>query len=99
VKYYKGWLFEEVLEDMHKRLQKLELEPKPAETWRDVSAECEWDGWACIFHKNGGPNGDLVVTPSNGYRFRKVCYGSNAFIHGDDVNHMHAFLIEKREGA
>jgi hypothetical protein len=68
---------------------------KPAETWRDVTGECEWDGCYTIAHRNGGPCGDECATGPNGYRLRKVTLYAGYC----SPTQVDAFIIEKREGA
>ena len=67
---------------------------KPEPVWRDVTSQFEpGTVRSCMIFGRDGRELDV----RDGYRLRKVKYLSNAFIEGDSINHMHAFIIEKRE--
>ena len=77
-------------------------EPVPTETWRDVTAECEWDGNYTIAHRNGHKMlGDVVVAAANGYRLRKVQLydkkGHDTVHHIDFYESVDAFIIERKD--
>ena len=61
--------------------------------YRDVTSECEWcewDGDACLYHKDANVLGDVPITAERGYRLRKVPIQI-------DGMPQYAFIIERRE--
>jgi hypothetical protein len=73
-------------------LPKADYEPVPTETWRDVTAECEWDGRDMFCGLN------FIVAKhdasSDRYRLRKVVIETGA---QGEPPYRYAFIVQKRE--